>query len=233
MTAFTLSAFAADFHGTAVKIIDHAGQRWLTAADVGRCLGYAADTARQAIIKLYNRHADEFTEEDTFEVKLTSNSPGNPNTRIFSATGCVKLGFFANTSLAKAFRAWASKVLAAHLEAAPAPRDSRGGRAATITRAVELQVLQLFVAGHSQRVIAHQTGVSPGAVNLMLHGRYRFSPGAGVDLTTPELLAAVAQRHVQTDLARLTRKYCASAANQGLEHALDDAGQRLLADLSA
>jgi len=102
----------AEFHGTPVRIIDREGQKWLAAEEIGRCLGYDAANARKGVLKLYERHGDEFTEADTFVVKLTANSRGNPNTRIFSDTGCIKLGFFASTPRAKEFRAWASRVLA-------------------------------------------------------------------------------------------------------------------------
>ena len=42
----------AEFFGTRVSIIDHLGRRWLTARDVGRCLGYAEDEASRSVIKL-------------------------------------------------------------------------------------------------------------------------------------------------------------------------------------
>jgi len=245
MTAITLGCqcstpipFAAEFNGTPVSIVYHAGHKWLTAADVGRCLGYIAKEAANSINRLYARHADEFTDEDTYTVKLTvppqqgsvnltdpSKLGGDQTTRIFSATGCIKLGFFANTSLAKAFRAWASRVLAGHLAAAPAPASATAPR---ITRAIEFEVLTLFVAGLGQGAIAKQLGISRPAVNCMLHGRYPFSPHAGHDLTTPALRSAVAQRHVDADLERLTMKYLASARNVALEQALDSAGQYLL-----
>lgn len=102
----------AEFHGTSLSIIDHAGQKWLTAEEVGRCLGYDPSNARKGVIKLFERHGDEFTEQDTFVVKLTSNARGNPTTRIFSATGCIKVGFFAQTNRAREFRTWASQALA-------------------------------------------------------------------------------------------------------------------------
>lgn len=225
MHALSLSTFAAEFNGTAVSIVDHAGHKWLTAADVGRCLGYATEHAAKAINTLFRRHADEFTDDDQRDIKLMSGSRGEQNTRIFSATGCIKLGFFANTALAKAFRAWASKVLAGHMthEAQPAAAN-----APRITRAIELEVLTLFVAGMGHGAIAKKLGISRPSVNLMLHGRYRFSPYAGADLTTPALLAAVAQRHIAADLERMTTKYLASAANRNLENALETAGQRLL-----
>lgn len=101
----------AEFHGTSLSIIDHAGQKWLTAEEVGRCLGYDPSNARKGILKLYERHGDEFTEQDTGVVKLTTPG-GKQSSRIFSATGCIKVGFFAQTNRAREFRTWASLALA-------------------------------------------------------------------------------------------------------------------------
>lgn len=109
----------ADFNGTAINIIDHQGQRWLTSEEVGRCLGYDHSNARKGVWRLYERHGDEFTEADTCVVNLATQGQGRAM-RVFSATGCIKLGFFANTVRAKDFRAWASKVLAGEPQAVPA-----------------------------------------------------------------------------------------------------------------
>lgn len=100
----------AEFHGTQLNIIDHAGRRWLTAEQVGLALGYNEANAGQGIRNLHNRHADEFTETDTGEINLISPG-GRQNVRCFTSSGCIKLGFFANTGRAKEFRAWAAKVL--------------------------------------------------------------------------------------------------------------------------
>lgn len=111
----------AEFHGTSVTLIDHAGQKWLTAEEVGQCLGYAEANARQGVNNLFKRHEDEFSGADTSVIKLMTGSRGEQNSRIFSDTGCIKLGFFANTPRAKEFRTWASKVLAERQIEQPAP----------------------------------------------------------------------------------------------------------------
>jgi predicted transcriptional regulator len=222
----------AEFFGTRVSIIDHLGRRWLTARDVGRCLGYAEDEASRSVIKLYSRHEDEFGVEDTFVVKLTTNPQGgNPNVRIFSQTGCILLAMFANTARAKDFRAWAKRVLAAALPA-PVGRGTIPGRP-RVTRAVERQVLELFVAGLSHGSIAQHMGISKPTVNQIIHGKYRFAPGAGEDETTPELIAAVAAEHAAREREYIVERFCASAANQQLVAALEATGQRLLAALDA
>lgn len=113
---------SATFHGQQLSIIDHDNRKWLTAEQVGQALGYAEGTTAIAINKLFRRHADEFIQgADVGETKLVS--PGGMQaTRIFSDTGCIKLGFFANTPRAKEFRTWASRVLAGRETAvSPAP----------------------------------------------------------------------------------------------------------------
>lgn len=52
----------AEFLGTSLEIIDHNGQKWLTADQVGKALGYNEANARIGVINLYSRHIDEFFE---------------------------------------------------------------------------------------------------------------------------------------------------------------------------
>ncbi len=112
---------SATFHGQQLSIIDHDSRKWLTAEQIGQALGYSHDNARKGINKVFERHGDEFSELDTCVVKLTSQGQGR-DTRIFSDTGCIKLGFFANTPRAKEFRTWASRELAGRASAVlPAP----------------------------------------------------------------------------------------------------------------
>jgi hypothetical protein len=101
----------AEFFGAPVSIIDHQGQRWLTAEETGRCLGYGADNARKGINKLYNAHADEFTDADTCVVDLATQGQQR-EIRIFSLTGCVTLGWLSSTPRSRDFRDWAKRVLA-------------------------------------------------------------------------------------------------------------------------
>ena len=134
----------AEFNGTPIQIIDRDGQKWLTAEQAGRCLGYDESHARNRVTKIYERHGDEFSESDSIAVKLTANSRGNPTTRIFSATGCIKLGFFANSQRAKEFRAWASKVLAGHPATLPA-----------VTRVHELEVTVDALTGEIRGLLSN------------------------------------------------------------------------------
>lgn len=115
----------AEFFGTPVTIIDHADRRWLTAEEAGLCLGYNSANARQGINKIYERHQDEFAEEDTCVVNLTTQGQARPM-RIFSATGCNLLGFFTNTGRAKGFRDFAKRFLAGSaVPPAPTSADAR------------------------------------------------------------------------------------------------------------
>lgn len=106
----------AEFNGIQVTIIECDGHKWLTADQIGQALGYLSDRARDSVNTLFKRHDDEFSDSDTCTINLMSQGQRR-ETRIFSATGCIKLGFFANTKRAKKFRAWASEVLAGHGQA--------------------------------------------------------------------------------------------------------------------
>lgn len=104
----TLSTHLADFHGYPIEIIDHNNQPWLTGEQVGKALGIKH--ARTGIRKLYDRHADEFTNDMTGEVDVTSPS-GVQKTRIFSPRGAWMLGMWSQTDKAKRFRQWILDVL--------------------------------------------------------------------------------------------------------------------------
>jgi prophage antirepressor-like protein/predicted transcriptional regulator len=237
-------ATTTEFNGAAVRIIDRDGQRWLTAEDVGNCLGYDVANARQGIIKLFNRHIDEFTESDSTVAKLTTVDGKEREVRIFSLSGCVLLSMFANTARAKEFRAWAKQVLAAHTDnpliANPDNLQDTLNRMAhsidmlargmnvtllqqnttakyiglleanqrghvRITRDMEREVLELYASGMSQRSIATLLRISPASVNLLVKGKYTFSPLAGTPSTPSEVTVAVIDRMVVEERERVLR----------------------------
>lgn len=138
----------AEFHGTSLSIIDRDGQKWLTAEEVGRCLGYNDANVRKGINKLYNAHADEFTDADTCVVDLATQVQSRA-IRIFSSTGCIKLGFFANSPRAKDFRTWASRVLAGQM-ASPPPAPALPD----LSLAREIGALKDTVAAQNQAIVA-------------------------------------------------------------------------------
>lgn len=103
------------FGETTLAIIDRHGEPWLSARELARALGYRDESA---VLRIYSRKRDEFTEEMVSTVKLTvdrKSTSTTVETRIFSARGCYAIGFFAKTERAKAFRRWVLDVLEAHI----------------------------------------------------------------------------------------------------------------------
>lgn len=80
---------------------------WLTATEIGHALQYADDKAVQCI---YSRHADEFTEQMTGMVRLTTRYRVQL-TRAFSLRGAHLIAVFARTRIAKEFRRWVLDIL--------------------------------------------------------------------------------------------------------------------------
>lgn len=242
----SLQTIPADFFGTDVSIIDHNGQRWLTAEDIGLCLGYSSDKARQSINNLFNRHADDFTEADSTVIKLMTVDGKLRDVRVFSQSGCVTIAWAANTPKAKQFRIWAKQILVGHLES---QADSHAlsdrlestlermansidllaqGMNATllqhnttakyigllemnqrghvrITREIEKQVLELYAGGMPQPSIANLLRISKASVNLLVKGKYKFSPLAGTPCTPAEISAAVIDRMITEERERTLR----------------------------
>lgn len=109
---------ALTFQSFRFNVIDHDGQPWLTAADIARALGYLRE---DAISRLYQRNASEFTPEMTLTVKTTVKGPETVNltvsgnlineVRIFSLRGAHLLAMFARSQVAKEFRRWVLDVL--------------------------------------------------------------------------------------------------------------------------
>lgn len=100
MTALT-------FQNTTFDIVDHNGHGWLRLFQIGSALGYADPSM---LVRVYQRHADEFTDHMTALVKLPS-AGGEQETRIFSLRGAHLLGMLAKTAIAKQFRKWVLDVL--------------------------------------------------------------------------------------------------------------------------
>ena len=114
------SATALSFQSTTFEVVDQQGQPWLRASEIGAALGYADD---KAIQRIFARHSDEFTDNMTGVVKLTTPS-GAQESRIFSLRGAHLLAMFARTKIAKDFRRWVLDVLekeGAGVSALPTP----------------------------------------------------------------------------------------------------------------
>ena len=108
---------ALTFRSTSFDIIDRNGQPWLRLFQVGSALGYADPSM---VVRVYSRHAEEFTDDMTAVVKLPSEG-GEQETRIFSPRGCYALGMFARTRNAAEFRRWVLDVLEGKAAVPPAP----------------------------------------------------------------------------------------------------------------
>lgn len=100
------------FDNTQLCIIEHDDKPWLAAADLARALGYSD---QRSITKVYSRNEDEFSDEMTMVVKLTTSADYGGSiqktARIFSPRGCHLIAMFARTEKAKLFRKWVLDVL--------------------------------------------------------------------------------------------------------------------------
>lgn len=96
-----------NFHGIQLQPVANLEGVWLTASQIGFALQYADDKAVQ---RIYSRHADEFTEQMTGVVKVTTPC-GEQMTRAFSLRGAHLIAMFARTSVAKEFRCWVLDIL--------------------------------------------------------------------------------------------------------------------------
>ncbi|KAJ4854061.1 Bro-N domain-containing protein [Xylella fastidiosa subsp. multiplex] len=95
------------FSGKSLSIIDRDGTPYLSARELARALGYADE---RSVLRIYARRTDEFTEQMTTVVNLTTVTGDKP-TRLFSPRGCHLVAMFARTSVAAAFRRWVLDVL--------------------------------------------------------------------------------------------------------------------------
>ncbi|KXB18670.1 BRO-N domain-containing protein [Xylella fastidiosa] len=138
------------FSGQSLSIIDRDGTPYLSARELARALGYADE---RSVLRIYARRADEFTEQMTTVVNLTTVTGDKP-TRLFSPRGCHLVAMFARTSVAAAFRRWVLGVL----EVLPSicktgSYTDTDPLAVTLTEveAFRLYVLLELVAGHLSR----------------------------------------------------------------------------------
>lgn len=96
------------FNDVQFDVIDRNNQPWVRSPQIGEALGYTKGSI--SISKLYEAHADEFTDAMTAIVTIPTEG-GPQDTRIFSLRGCHLLAMFARTPVAKAFRKWVLDVL--------------------------------------------------------------------------------------------------------------------------
>lgn len=134
---------------------------------------------------------------------------GIQQTRIFSATGCQKIGFFAHTPTAKDFRAWAAVTLEA---AAPAPADElpavvRSPRleanVARMASSIETMAASLTTLAAGMQTMQTQLDVTAkyiGLLELNQAGKRKVTAAVA-----REALALKAEGMNHADIARLLR----------------------------
>ncbi|HEM7839785.1 hypothetical protein QZM26_17740 [Burkholderia multivorans] len=132
------------FDGITFDVVTHNNQPCLTLDEITKAIygkgGGQTDAPFEnqlrALQRLYQRHADEFTESMTALVTLQT-AGGMQQVRVFSLRGAHLLGMFARTERAKKFRRWVLDVLDQHLAGAQslssqfhaALAEYRGGQA--------------------------------------------------------------------------------------------------------
>jgi len=139
-TAIQSGAHALQFQNTHFDVIDRNGVPWLRSAQIAEALGYSQ---ANRITDIYNRHADEFTNDMTAVVKLQDLNPQSAEAgqmrevRIFSPRGCYALGMFSRTPVSATFRKWALDVLEGKISIGsvpPAPTSPTLSDALTLYR---------------------------------------------------------------------------------------------------
>ncbi|MDO5686743.1 MAG: BRO family protein [Neisseria sp.] len=95
------------FNNVHFDISDINGKTWLRLPQIGAALGYANPYKIQQV---YNRNADEFTDNMTQVIELPTQG-GIQSVRVFSLRGCHLLGMLARTKIAKEFRSWVLDIL--------------------------------------------------------------------------------------------------------------------------
>ncbi len=107
------------FKNTTLTFIEHEGQSWVTARDLANALGYGkgvdpmttpSEDAGQSLLRLFSRHADGFTSDETTMLVLQT-AGGPQQTRVFSLRGCRLIAMLSTTERAKEFRRWVLDVL--------------------------------------------------------------------------------------------------------------------------
>lgn len=104
----TKTQHALTFNAHEVKTITRDGQVWMSSAELGTALEYAIPD--QAVTKIYNRNAEEFTATMTKIIKVAT-AGGKQAIRFFSLRGAHLVAMFARTPVAKAFRVWVLDIL--------------------------------------------------------------------------------------------------------------------------
>ena len=81
---------------------------YITSTQLAQALGYSRE---DAVGRIYERNADEFTSDMSQTVKLTVSGNYQKTVRLFSLRGAHLVAMFARTPVAKEFRKWVLDVL--------------------------------------------------------------------------------------------------------------------------
>lgn len=185
-------AEALSFNSIRFDALERAGRVWLKAVEIGRALGYVDDKAVQ---RIYARHAEEFSQEMTGVVKLTTPS-GKQGSRVFSLRGAHLLAMFARTSVAKAFRKWVLDVLDREVE-----RQAQG-QAGAVT----------LIPGHDQAFRQLVISTRRKMVATLADFEKKMAEWEIVDEQERGLLPEAQMREITTRLDRLSSLFHPASA---------------------
>lgn len=115
------------FDGHPLDMVRHADDAWMTAEQIGEALEYSF--AREAIMKIYERNAEEL-DDYTCVVNLTTQAENgvtqNRQIRVFNEEGVMLICMWSKQPKAKAFRQWAVAVLKKHRQGEARRAAQRG-----------------------------------------------------------------------------------------------------------
>lgn len=172
-----------EFEGTQLAVIEHRGEEWFTAEDIGKALGFK-DRYAEAIHKIYRRNKDEF-EGLSVHTKLVGTDGKRYEHRLFNAQAAVKFGFFAKTTRAKAFRHWASQFLTKGVKQLRAQNEKAERRIRRLEKKnAEWETYLEVVKGDSHQV-SHALMCEIAQMEKQLH------QGLSASLLQPEDVVAV------------------------------------------
>lgn len=165
-------------------------QPWFKSSELARALGYKDENS---VRRIYERNADEFTENMTQVVENLHTVNLTVRARIFSLRGCHLLAMFARTPVAKAFRKWCLDVIEQYGDRVPVERPISLPPSTPDDRKPLRDMVNVW---------ARLSGVHPS--NLWPQVRARFQLGRIDDLPTNWLPDALAW--VQSKIDELNQK---------------------------
>lgn len=110
------------FNNIPLTIIDHNGEGWFMAEEIGNALEYK--DPRDKINQLFDRNRDEL-EAYSVTLKLTATDSKQYDTRVYNEEGVLMIGFLSKQPKAVTFRQWAVKILKAYRHKELAQPDSK------------------------------------------------------------------------------------------------------------